>query len=707
MKKIWIILINVLLIFGIFIYVFTYSRHERKKALDNEIETFLEMTVAMEHVTANYLETEQGICDAWARYINSEDMTIEQAISFVKASQKPDIMVQILFVDQPVVSGLSTAAKTKDPSDFTVTFWTFDLIRDYTSLKAPGEKINMTRSYTNPINGAQSIAFCNQVWVKDNDNGPKREALLMRILSLKTFEKKWVFPTEEYDRAEIALIDTAGNYIIKGSSFKNTNFFEFYKSYNQTDYAELDKLDREVGEKSGTFPMLNSRGVECLIAHTPINAAKGWALISMVPLSEIDQGSIDWRLIGFVAAGLALLMAVDMSLLMRFNRELQITAREADTANRAKTDFLSTMSHDIRTPMNAIIGLTTIAEKNAHDPEAVTESLHKISLASNHLLTLINDILDISKVESGKLTLSPVSFSIAETAENLVNISQPMVKEKNIDFNFRISPIEHEYLYADQLRLNQIFINILSNAIKYTEPEGRVTIDMKETPSQEPGKVHLMYKVTDNGIGMTPEFLNVLFDPFEREVTSSDSGIQGTGLGMPITKNIVELMHGEIHVTSQKGKGSHFVLRIPMKIVRDAGEETKEDLRTDFSGVRTLLCEDNPINMEIASAFLKKYGFILDTAVNGKEAVDKLNAVEEGYYDLVLMDIQMPIMDGYEACKAIRNGTRNKDVKIIAMTANAFKEDKQRAYEAGMNGHIGKPIDIDVMLKTIDDVLKG
>ena len=687
MKRIWIILINVLLIFGIFIYVFTYSRQERQKALNNEIDTFLEMTVAMEHVTANYLETEQGICDAWARYINSEDMTIDQAISFVKASQKPEIMVQILYVDQPVISGLSTVAKTKDPNDFSITFWNFDLIQNYTSLKAPGEKINMTRAYTNPINGVQSIAFCNQVWVKDNDNGPKREALLMRILSLKTFEKKWVFPTEEYDRAEIALIDTAGNYIIKGSSFKNTNFFEFYKSYNQTDYADLDKLNKEVGEKSGTFTMFNSRGVECLIAHTPINAAKGWALISMVPLSEIDQGSIDWRLIGFVAAGLALLMAVDMSLLMRFNRELQITAREADTANRAKTDFLSTMSHDIRTPMNAIIGLTTIAEKNAHDPDAVTENLHKINMASNHLLTLINDILDISKVESGKLTLSPVSFSIAETAENLVNISQPMVKEKDIDFNFRISPIEYEYLYADQLRLNQIFINILSNAIKYTEPRGRVTIDMKETPGKEPGKVHLMYKVTDNGIGMTPEFMAKMYQPFSRQTDSRVNTIQGTGLGLSITKKMVDLMGGTIDCQSKVNEGTCFTIDLEIPIAERQLDEMK------LEPIDVLVVDDDEVLLETARDTLESLGARTETSQSGADALRRISQRHElgKDYDVVIVDWKMPGMDGLELTRRIREIAGEK-LPILLISAYDWSDIEEDARNAGASGFISKPL---------------
>lgn len=835
MKKNWLLLVNLLLILGIIIYVFLYSRNERKTVLNNEVDTFLEMTVAMERVTANYLETEQGICDAWARYINSEDMTIEEAISFVKASQKPEIMVQILFVDRGEVSGLSTVGKMRNPYDYTVSFMTFDLIDNYDSLDPPGERINMTRAYANPVNGIRSIAFCNQVWVRDGE-GEMRKAILMRILSLKTFERKWVFPTEEYENAEIALIDTAGNYIIKGETFKNNNFYDFYKSYNRADSATMQRMKDEVGEVSGTFTMLNSRNVECQIAHTPVNASKGWALISLIPLSEIDHGSIDLLLIGIVAAGLVLLMVIDVSLLMRINYQLQETAREAETANRAKTDFLSTMSHDIRTPMNAIIGLTTIAEKNVNDPESVKENLHKISLASNHLLTLINDILDISKVESGKLTLSPVSFSIAETAENLVNLSQPMVKEKNIDFNFRISPIEYEYLYTDQLRLNQIFINILSNAIKYTEPLGRVTIDMNETPGSEPGKVHLMYKVTDTGIGMMPEYMEKMYQPFSRQTDSRVNTIQGTGLGLSITKKMVDLMGGTIDCQSEVNKGTCFTIdleipiaerqldemklepidvlvvdddevlletardtlnslgavsetsssgadalrrisqrheigkdydvvivdwkmpemdgleltrrirevageKLPILLIsaydwsdiedaaRDAGangfvskplfrsnlyakitellgiesdiQDPDED-NSDIAGMHILVAEDNDINWEIISMMLEMYGIETERAVNGQIAVEMAESGSEKY-DLIFMDIQMPFMNGLEATRRIRNSENRQAaaIPIIAMTADAFSENVAECLEAGMNGHIAKPVDIKIVLKEI------
>ncbi|MBQ6342618.1 MAG: response regulator [Anaerolineaceae bacterium] len=700
MKKIWILLINIILILGIFFYVFTYSRNERKKVLTNRIHTFENMTIAMEQVAANYLDTEQGICDAWARYINSEDMTIDQAIAFVGASQKPEIMVQILFIDEPEVRGLSTVGKVNDPDNRTVKFLHFDLIKNYTALTPPGNHINITRSYTNPINGVQSIAFCNQVMVRENEEGPKRPALLMRILSLKTFERKWVFPSEDFQKAEIALIDSSGNYIIKGQTFKSTNFFEFYKSYNQTDYLSINEFQDRIRTETDHFFMFNSRGEECLTAHTPITMSDGWALISMIPLSEIDQGSIDLLLIFIVAAGLLLLLIIDTVLLMRLNRQLTIAANAAETANRAKTDFLSTMSHDIRTPMNAIIGLTTIAEKNVNDPESVKENLRKISMASNHLLTLINDILDISKVESGKLTLSPVSFSIAESAENLVNISQPMVKEKNIDFNFRISPIEYEYLYADELRLNQIFINILSNAIKYTNPGGRVTIDMSETKSGQPGKVHLTYRVEDTGIGMSPEYMKKMYEPFSRQTDSRVNTIQGTGLGLAITKKMVDLMGGTIDCQSEQNKGTCFAIELDIPIAERQLDEMK------LEPIDVLVVDDDEVLLETAGDTLRTLGARAETSSSGADALRKISQRHElgKDYDVVIIDWKMPEMDGLELTRRIRQ-IAGDNLPILLISAYDWSDIEESARDAGANGFVSKPLFRSTLYEKITEVL--
>ena len=474
MKKTLIILVNIGFVLLVMAFVLLYTSSEARSMVEAQKEAFESMTVAMEKVTANYLEGEQRLCDSWANTINNSEMSMDEAIAFLRAARTmPEITAHLIYIDDGSLTGFSTQPRV-NTEDARVSYASLNLldIQAINELLEMDQTVNITREYTNPISGMQSIAFMNRVTLREE--GRERTALVLRVVPVAVFEREWAFPTAAYATAEMSLIDAGGNYIIKGRSFKNSSFFEFYKSYNETDPARLTALEQSVVTQTGSLLMNNSKGQECLAAHTPVYSTESWAIVTLIRMDDLVERSVDWGLVGLVSAGLLLLFLFDLWVLQRFNRRLAAVAAEAEAANRAKTDFLSTMSHDIRTPMNAIIGLTTIAAKNAGDEAAVKENLKKINLASNHLLTLINDILDISKVESGKLTMSPVTFSIVESAENLVNISQPMVKEKNIEFNFRINRFEHEYLYADQLRVNQIYINILSNAIKYTEPGGRV-----------------------------------------------------------------------------------------------------------------------------------------------------------------------------------------------------------------------------------------
>ena len=386
--------------------------------------------------------------------------------------------------------------------------------------------------------------------------------------------------------------------------------------------------------------------------------------------------------------------------MLYFNKKLQSTAREAESANRAKTDFLSAMSHDIRTPMNAIIGLTAITEKNIDDQKLVKENLHKIDLASNHLLTLINDILDISKVESGKLNFCPQTFSIVETVENLMNLSQPMIKDKNIDFSFHTGRMDKEYLYADQLRLNQIYINILSNAIKYTEAGGSVRVEMKEEESQKEGCIRLTYKVADTGIGMSPEFMQHLYQPFSRQTDSRVNKIQGTGLGLAITKQMVDLMEGSIDCQSEQGKGTTFtvVLDIPV------AEEQRTDIKLDKLDV--LIIDDDEVVLETATDTLSSLGLNVEQANNGLEGLGMIKHREENgkNYDLVLIDLKMPNLDGIETIRRIRSELKSK-TPIILISSYSWSDVEDKAKEAGVNGFLSKPLFRSTLYDKINEVL--
>ena len=840
MKKNWMLIGNIVIVLTILALIVFYVGNEQERMLTSKMEAFGNMTEAMEHVTTNYLVGEQQVCNSWANYINANDLSAQQAIAFVRdAITSPEIMAHILFPDGDALTGLSTA--TRGPAgDDTVSY------RNIASFTAELEEhlrqngaVSVTRAYTNPVNAIQSIAFCSTVTVRRDAAGQPEQAVLLRIIPVSTFEKKWSFPTDDYKNAEISLIDTAGNYILRGHSFKNSNFYEFYQSYNSPGPAELERVKEALAGKPGVMTILNSTGSESLIAHTRVNSTDDWIIVTMISMEELGHTAINWTLGGIITAGLLLLLAFNLAIMMSFNRQLRAAAEAADRANQAKTDFLSTMSHDIRTPMNAIIGLTTIAGKNVEDAAAVRENLRKINLASNHLLTLINDILDISKVESGKLTLSPVTFSIVECAENLVNISQPMVKEKNIDFNFRVNRFQQEYLYADQLRINQIYINLLSNAIKYTQPGGRVCVELREAPGQTDKTVRITYVVADTGMGMTPEFMERMYQPFSRQTDSRVNMIQGTGLGLAITKQMIDLMHGTIECESQVGKGTTFTvtLEIPLAdklmdefmlppirvlladddevlletardtlrsigveadtaqsgaeavrmasgrgayrvvildwkmpdmdgieaarriraqvgdevpillisayswsdiedVARDAGvdgfiskplfrttlydklsellgnENTRadqEDDGADLADMRILVAEDNDTNWEIISMLLDMYGIQTERAENGQLAVERMAKAEQGAFHLIFMDIQMPVMNGIEATKAIRalSDPWASQIPIIAMTADAFSENVAECLAAGMNGHIAKPIDMKLVLKEIKRIKEG
>ena len=389
------------------------------------------------------------------------------------------------------------------------------------------------------------------------------------------------------------------------------------------------------------------------------------------------------------------------------NKEALTKALEsAESANRAKTSFLNSMSHDIRTPMNAIVGFTKLAEKNVEDSEAVSDYLDKISISSAHLLSLINDVLDMSRIESGKVTIEEENMSLTELIDGLTMIVRESAGEKNQKFTVEMD-ITHKNVMADKLRLSQVLLNILSNAVKYTPEGGEINLTLTERPGAEDELADYEFKIKDNGIGMSDEFRDTIFEAFTREQTSTVSGIQGTGLGMAITKNIVDLMGGTISVESSLGKGSEFTVDLSLKTVKAGAEEKVESEDVDFTGKTVLLAEDNELNQQIAVAILEDVGLTVDIAGDGTVAVAKMEEAPAGTFDVILMDIQMPKMDGYEAARKIRalDDPAKAGIPIIAVTANAFEEDRQSALDAGMNGHLAKPYDIPKMMKALKEIL--
>ena len=391
------------------------------------------------------------------------------------------------------------------------------------------------------------------------------------------------------------------------------------------------------------------------------------------------------------------------------NIALQLAVQRETKANLAKREFLFNMSHDIRTPMNAIIGFTALAQTHIDDRGQVEDYLKKISVSSQHLLSLINDVLDMSRIESGKVTLEAKPVHLPELVHELRDIIQAVVSKKDLSLTLDTVGVENEDVIADPLRLEQILINVLANAVKFTPDGGQIGLWIVQKDTAPAGYADFEFHIKDNGIGMSEEFQKHIFEQFARERTSTVSKIQGTGLGMAITKSLVDMMGGRITVKSEQGKGSEFTisLRFPIGEAK-TGQTPPAAKASAFTGKKLLVVEDNELNLEIASTLLKEAGFAVDTAENGKIAVEKVEAASADRYDLILMDIQMPEMDGYEATRRIRAlpDTKKAALPIVAMTANAFEDDRKNALRAGMNGHIAKPLDIQKLFQVLSELLK-
>lgn len=402
------------------------------------------------------------------------------------------------------------------------------------------------------------------------------------------------------------------------------------------------------------------------------------------------------------------------------DRNLRNALAAAEHANRAKTVFLNNMSHDIRTPMNAVIGFTALATAHIDNKELVLDYLKKIQISGQHLLSLINDVLDMSRIENGSVRIEYTVVHLPDILHDLKTIIQESVHSKQQELYIDTQDVLHEDIITDKLRLTQVLLNISSNAVKFTPVGGTVNICVSEKPCRRDGYTTVVFSVKDNGIGMSPEFREQVFDSFTREHTVTENGIGGTGLGMAITKNIVDMLGGTIHVESEVGRGTEFTVMLEceiseMTVKEEPDPEQREPLKNEkqkiraeiqrrYEGKKVLLVEDNELNREIATAIMEEIGLNVDCVEDGTDAVNIMSSAEGGKYDLIFMDIQMPKMDGYTATREIRtlNDPKCANIPIIAMTANAFEEDRKKAIKAGMNAHIAKPISVDIILENLE-----
>ena len=490
-------------------------------------------------------------------------------------------------------------------------------------------------------------------------------------------------------------------------------FWTFIKQHNDLSYVDIGEYQSSFQKKDHYLVELMDQDgkpayyVSAQIENTPNCTFVGYIQSEKLSAMGYDY---DWQMSLYIVMGFIFLLLLDGSYVLHINKRLRRSIEETQNANMAKTKFLSSMSHDIRTPMNGIIGMTNVALNSLDNMEKVESCLNKITAASGHLLQLINEVLDMSRIESGKMEIDESYSRIEDIRQSVFTVFDAEARKKKIAFRYSVN-VEHEHVLTDTTKVKEIFVNILSNAIKYTPSGGSVTINVDELICDEPGYMIVRTRVSDTGIGMSQDYQTKIFDAFTRERNTTMSKITGSGLGMPIVKKYVDLLGGTIDVKSEFGKGSTFTVTLKHRIA-DEGYYTEkhvEELETDsgiLEGRNILLAEDNDLNAEIAEAILERAGLKIERVEDGIQCVNQIMEMPAGTYDMILMDIQMPKMDGYKATQAIRN-LPDKDkacIPIIAMTANAFEEDKRDAIEAGMNGHVAKPIQVDKLLSTLVEI---
>lgn len=437
-----------------------------------------------------------------------------------------------------------------------------------------------------------------------------------------------------------------------------------------------------------------------IIPHTGWVTVKQQALVFLVAVS-----------IAVLATAICYLMLHRKQREKLYTEEIRKSAEKARKANEAKTRFLFNMSHDIRTPMNAIVGFSGLLEKSIHDEKKSLDYIKKIRVSSDILLTIINQVLEMAHIESGKITLSSESVNIREMVEAMNTVFESSLTKKSLEYQCSLNVV-HDQILCDKTKMEEIILNVVSNSIKYTNPHGKITVSIDELDSEDEKNADYKVVVEDNGIGMSQDYLPHIFEEFSREHTSTETRVAGTGLGLPIVKSLVDRMGGTIEVESEEGKGTRFIMKFSFPVslenqVREKEKQNIPDITEKLEGKRILLAEDNELNAEIAETVLEETGIKVKHVEDGIQCIEELKKMPEKYYDVILMDVQMPNMDGYTATQRIRDLDDSRaEIPIIAMTANAYDEDRRKAQEAGMDGFLAKPLDVDEMMRLLAQIIK-
>ena len=716
-KKIILFICNMFLILVMVSAAWVYSAYISKSQTEIKKTDFIRTIESMKSVSQNYLDGEKGYVKDWAAYISENGMTLEEALDFLRSiNTNQERLVHIVDMDSYEAYS-SYYPKGEEKIDTYVRYKEGEIEADLpfgvimeSMFRDSGEQFRLLGKYRLQETQSMAVGIGTRVTLR-TENGNK-DYLMLRIIPVEALKKSWVFPTE-YSSAEIGIITRTGDYVVQSASMRSQNYIEYIRGYNfQDDYNKGEELRETLKENdSGVLEYKNFKGTDCVWYYSSFGEDSALDILGVLDKEELKASVDAWYIILIVCGTLFVLMVTDGVYLLSMNHRLREAARLSEQASRAKTQFLSAMSHDIRTPLNAVLGMMMIARNKADDPGCVTECMDKGLQSGKHLLTLINDVLDISKIESGTTVLNPEQVSLTEVVQDLVEMQKPALAEKNITLQSDFESLPCRYVYADKMRLNQIYVNLLTNAVKYTETGGRIILRLyEESINDRSDRIRLVFYVEDNGIGMTEEFQKDMYHNFAREINTQVNSTQGSGLGLAIVKQMVDLMKGTITCKSAPGRGTTFTVSIDLPVVEGVQETDsgREELN-NIEDMHLLVAEDNELNWEIFHELVAERGIVCDHAENGKECVEMLEKAPPGTYAAILMDVHMPVMNGYEATRAIRalQDEALSQIPIVAMTADAFMEDIQACKDSGMNGHIAKPVDMKILFSYLGKIKSG
>lgn len=714
--------INVVLIVAAILLSAVYSNRVEEKQLQTELESFCTTMESMKQIANSHLQMESQHVQDWASYIEKQNMTMEQALDYIREENaQSDRVAHILDMD-------------------TYDAWSTQIIKGSNQVKCyrylrylfteSGRRFNesVRKSFAEKeaktyllgryrVSESQTtvISVGTRVTLREK-SGVLKDYLLLRVIPVDSMKSIWVFPME-YQSAGVGMITADGDYIIQPAGMTSANFIEYIRSYNYADnYNGVEELVEKLEtQPNGILRYKNSKKQDCYWYFSKYEDDDNVCILGYIPVESLRKPEQSWMVVVVTCTVFLLLLLIDGIYVLLINRELRKTYVMAEQASAAKTRFLSAMSHDIRTPMNAVIGMTNIARQHLEEPDYVKECLEKVKLSSRHLMTLINDILDVSRYESGRISLNPVEFDLEQAIRELEDMTAPDAEKKHLDFQVYLEELDCSRVIGDEMRLKQIWMNLMSNGVKYTPEGGKVEIWLREENfDKEKSNVDLIFIVLDTGIGMPPEFQKVMYDAFARVKDSRIDKNSGSGLGLAIVKQSVDLMKGTIQCDSMPGVGTMFTVRVnlqvpghqekPAAISQKQKVTITEEERTAFQGMKVLVAEDNDLNWKIIDIILRQYGVACDRVENGKACVEQLLETPAHTYDMVFMDMQMPVMGGKEAAVRIRNSRREdlQNLLVFAMTADAYAEDIQECLDAGMDGHIAKPIDVKKVYEALE-----